>query len=279
MFFLDTLEFHYVPDGKCDSDATKNRAETEAIIKRLHEIILEDDMKKNDEPVSIGIISPFRGQVEMIKKAVLQVFSEATILKHKIEIGTAHTFQGDERDIIMLSWAIADNSYSQSLMFLQKPNLFNVAITRARKKLICFLSKNPKDLPQGLLRSYIESFETYETRNKSDAPVYDENVFKNDFEKVVYDALKAEGLEIQAGKNLSGVSVDLFVKDSEGSQLLVEIDGVEDREKTYISATKKQAILERSGYRVERISAREWRYSPDACINRVKNILVEENCV
>lgn len=275
----DTLEFHYVPDGKCDSDATKNRPETEAIIKRLHEIILEDDMKKNDEPVSIGIISPFRGQVEMIKKAVLQVFSEATILKHKIEIGTAHTFQGDERDIIMLSWAIADNSYSQSLMFLQKPNLFNVAITRARKKLICFLSKNPKDLPQGLLRSYIESFETYETRNKSDAPVYDENVFKNDFEKVVYDALKAEGLEIQAGKNLSGVSVDLFVKDSEGSQLLVEIDGVEDKEKTYISATKKQAILERSGYRVERISAREWRYSPDACINRVKNILAEENCV
>ena len=40
---------------------------------------------------------------------------------------------------------------------------------------------------------------------------------------------------------------------------------------------KKQAILERSGYRVERISAREWRYSPDACINRIKNILAEEN--
>ena len=43
------------------------------------------------------------------------------IKKHQIEIGTAHTFQGDERDIMMISWAFADNSYMQSLTFLQKP--------------------------------------------------------------------------------------------------------------------------------------------------------------
>lgn len=54
------------------------------------------------------------------------------IKKHKIEIGTAHTFQGDERDIILMSWAFANNSYPQSITFLQKPNLFNVAITRAK---------------------------------------------------------------------------------------------------------------------------------------------------
>ena len=269
----DTLELQYVPDGKCDSDATRNRAETEAIVKRLHEIILEDDMKKDEEPVSIGIISPFRGQVEMIKKAVLQVFSEATIQKHKIEIGTAHTFQGDERDIIMLSWAIADNSYSQSLMFLQKPNLFNVAITRARKKLICFISKNPKNLQPGLLRSFIENIEVYEARNKEGAQTFDENVFKNEFEKVVFDALKQDGYKVEAGKELSGVSVDLFVTDDLCSQLVVEIDGYEDKEKTYMTPTKKEAILERSGYRVERISAREWKYSPDACLNRVRSIL------
>ena len=273
----DTLELQYVPDGKCDSDATRNRAETEAIVKRLHEIILEDDMKKDEEPVSIGIISPFRGQVEMIKKAVLQVFSEATIQKHKIEIGTAHTFQGDERDIIMLSWAIADNSYSQSLIFLQKPNLFNVAITRARKKLICFISKNPKDLQPGLLRSFIENIEIYEARNKEGAQIFDENIFKNDFEKVVFSALQSEGYKVEAGKELSGVSTDLFVTDELGSQLCVEIDGYEDKEKTYITSTKKQAILERSGYRVERISAREWKYSPDACLNRVKSILSGES--
>lgn len=39
--------------------------------------------------------------------------------KHKIEIGTAHTFQGDERDIILISWAFANNSFPQSLTFLQ----------------------------------------------------------------------------------------------------------------------------------------------------------------
>ena len=33
--------------------------------------------------------------------------------------------QGDERDIMLISWAYAQNSYPQSLIFLQKPNLFN----------------------------------------------------------------------------------------------------------------------------------------------------------
>ena len=37
---------------------------------------------------------------------------------------------------MMLSFAIASNSHNQSLMFLQKPNLFNVAITRAKKMVV-----------------------------------------------------------------------------------------------------------------------------------------------
>src|SRR5699024_1184700 len=118
--------------------------------------IYENEKNPDLEPVSIGIISPFRGQVELIKKAVLRVFSQETIQQHQIEIGTAHTFQGDERDVMLMSWAIAANSHSQSLMFLQKPNLFNVAITRARKRLINFISKPVNELPEGLLRDYLE---------------------------------------------------------------------------------------------------------------------------
>ena len=42
------------------------------------------------------------------------------IKKHQIEIGTAHTFQGDERDIILMSWSFANNSYPQKYYILTK---------------------------------------------------------------------------------------------------------------------------------------------------------------
>ena len=108
------LETVVVPDGKVDFDATRNLPEIEALVKRLHEIVIEDERKNPDNPVSIGIISPFRAQVEQLKISVSKVLSEHMMGKHQIEIGTAHTFQGDERDIILISWAYANNSFPQS---------------------------------------------------------------------------------------------------------------------------------------------------------------------
>ena len=268
----DVLELHIVKDGKVDSDATRNMPEVEAILKRIHDIISEDE--GNDEnPVSIGVVSPFRGQVDLISKAIRQVLTETTIRKHQIEVGTAHTFQGDERDVMIFSLAIADNSFSQSLTFLQKPNLFNVAITRARKKLITFLSKDPKTLPQGLLKDYIEYIQNYLNSAKEDE--FQKNKYKNSFEQIVADSLIMEGFNVKAGIETAGVYPDLLVKDDLGNELIVEIDGVEDKEKSNISDIKKQTILERAGYIVERISFREWQHSSQACIDRIKNLIVE----
>lgn len=271
----DVLELVQVPDGKVDFEMTRNMPETEAIMQRLQEIILEDERNnKNDhDPVTVGIISPFRGQVELIKKAVMQVFNQTTIEKHKIEVGTAHTFQGDERDIIMLSWAVANNSFNQSLTFLQIPNLFNVAITRARKKQIIFLSKDPKTLPPGLLRDYIEFVQAYIARNKLDEELKpDENIYKNSFEKEVASSLRQEGFEVTAGQTLAGLSADLTVHDPSGRTIVIECDGVEDNIKSNKTAMKKQTLMERTGIKVERISYREWYYSQQGCIERIKSI-------
>ena len=130
----DCIELHVVKDAKVDLDSTRNMAEAEKVLEKLQDIIITDSKNNRNKPVSIGIISPFRGQVELIKKAISQVLSDEIVRKHQIEVGTAHTFQGDEKDIILLSFTIAPNSHFQSLTFIQKPNLFNVAIKRARKQ-------------------------------------------------------------------------------------------------------------------------------------------------
>ena len=269
--YFDTvspIEVIEVKEAKVDMDVTRNLAECEAIIKKVQDLIYENEKDPENKPVSIGIISPFRGQVELIKKAVIKVFSQETIQKHEIEVGTAHTFQGDERDIMLMSWAIAQNSHSQSLMFLQKPNLFNVAITRARKRLINFISKPINELPEGLLRDYLEFVQSQDRVIASR-----KNTFKNLFEKEVFEALSEEFTThtLCAGVDFAGINADIMID----GKLIVEVDGVEDEFLSNVNETKKQSIMERMGYEVVRITKREWGLSKDAALDRIRSQLVQ----
>ncbi len=276
--YKGVLEVNYVYDGKVDYAVTRNMPEAEEVVKRIHQLISDNEHDNPDNPQSIGVISPFRAQVELIKHSLMQVLSDTIIRKYKIEVGTAHTFQGDERDIMILSWAIAGNSHSQSLTFLQRPNLFNVAITRARKKLICFISKDPKTLQEGLLRSYMEYMLEYADGSQTQEKL-STDVYKNDFEKEVAKELRENGIEVRAGVEVAGFSTDLILKLPKSElfpnpeSIILEIDGVEDNIKTPQTNIKKQTILERTGFKVIRLSFREWQNSKTACIDRVMSNL------
>ena len=260
------LELVEVPDGKVDFDATRNLPEVEAVIKKLHEIIIEDERKNPDNPVSIGIISPFRAQVEQLKTSVSKVLSDYMLKKHQVEIGTAHTFQGDERDIILMSWAFADNSHAQSATFLQKPNLFNVAITRARYKVINFVSRDITNLPEGHFRNYISYIKEYQNKQLAlENLQIDENEYKNNLEREIAAQIRELGHEVIAGSEIAGLKSDLLVD----KKFIIEVDGVEDNVKQNVSNMKKQAILERCGFKVKRITYREWQYSSKACLDRI----------
>ena len=259
------LELVQVPDGKVDGNITRNLPEIEAVVKVLHELIVEDERKNPQKPVTIGIISPFRAQVDQLKISVSRVLSDHMLKKHQVEIGTAHTFQGDERDIMLISWAFADNSHSQSLTFLQKPNLFNVAITRAKNKMINFISHDIANLPEGHFRNYMAFLREYKERQESILNnEIDENIYKNFFEKEVADTLRSMGKTVVAGANIANLSADLIF-----DKTIVEVDGVEDEPREKINNMRKQAILERSGYDVKRVSYREWITSQKACVDRL----------
>ena len=263
------IDIVQVPEGKVDMDATRNLPEIEVLVKRLHEIVIEDEAKNSEKPITIGIISPFRAQVEQLKISVSKVLSDYMINKHQIEIGTAHTFQGDEKDIVLMSWAFANNSYPQSITFLQKPNLFNVAITRAKNKCINFVSHDLETMPDGLFRHYVSYLDEYKKRQEAILNQgIDENIYKNGLEKEIANELRKLNHHVVAGKEIASLSADLLVDD----KFIVEVDGVEDSKKSNVLNMKKQAILERCGFKVKRITYREWQYSPKACLDRILTI-------
>ncbi len=263
----DIVELRIVRDGKVDHDATRNVPECEEIVKTIQELIINDRDNNEGEPISIGVISPFRAQVDLIKKAILKVFDGDTLEKHKIDVGTAHTFQGDERDVMLLSWTFAPNSHAQSLIFAQKPNLFNVAITRARHKLINFISREINELPEGLLRNYLEYVKKVNSNLRKDT-------FKNAFEQEVFEAIKEEfPTLVKENKILSGVEMGSVSADIVVDKVVIEIDGVVDEIKPKCNDMKKQAIMERCGYSVMRITKREWQLSSSACLDRIRQAI------
>ena len=96
---------------------------------------------------------------------------------------------------------------------------------------------------------------------------FDENIYKNSFEKEVADAFRTIGHNVVCGIDIAGLSADLLIDD----KYVVECDGVEDKNISKITNMKKKAIIERSGLKVSRITYREWQYSPKACLDRVIN--------
>ncbi|NEW59035.1 AAA family ATPase [Nocardia cyriacigeorgica] len=79
------------------------------------------------ENVTIGVVTPYRPQADAIRKR---------LGRDDVRVGTVHTFQGGECDIIIFSLVAAPNMPRGSIDWIDKqPHLWNVAITRARSQL------------------------------------------------------------------------------------------------------------------------------------------------
>ena len=139
-----------------DSKYTRNFYEAKEVVKTVKAIIAEKDLNLHNTPLTIGILSPFRAQVDLIQDMINHEISLEDRNTHKILVGTAHAFQGNERDVMLNSWTVAKNSHRQSFTFINNPNLFNVSVTRASHRVINFFSmESLADLPDGLLKEYL----------------------------------------------------------------------------------------------------------------------------
>ena len=115
-----------------DEIGRTNPDEAQALIETARQLAQVEDL-------SIGIISPFRAQVHLLRRLADQHLPGTQPM-----IDTVERFQGRERDVILFSLVKTDHPGE----FLSDHRRFNVTLTRAKKKLILFgnrqcLSENP----------------------------------------------------------------------------------------------------------------------------------------
>jgi predicted DNA helicase len=111
-----------------------NREEAHLTMAILHRYLNKIGRQRLlEERIDIGIISPYRAQVQYLRQLVKRD-DQLKPLRHLISINTVDGFQGQERDIIIIS-LVRSNEQGQ-IGFLRDLRRMNVAITRARMKLI-----------------------------------------------------------------------------------------------------------------------------------------------
>ncbi|MDR3715687.1 MAG: AAA domain-containing protein [Puia sp.] len=131
--FIDTAGCGF-EEKQEEGGSTSNPEEAAFLFKHLAQLVtdLKDRYAADDFP-TIGIISPYRQQVFLLKELLLNSPPSAPY-RDKIAANTIDSFQGQERDIIYIS--MTRSNTEERIGFLSDIRRMNVAMTRARKKLV-----------------------------------------------------------------------------------------------------------------------------------------------
>ncbi len=122
--FVDTAGTGFEEQQDEESLSYFNEGEANILLNHLQQHLI-------DTPnISIGIIAPYSAQVKHLKDRI----SEFEDLQDKVAVNTVDSFQGQERDVIYIS--MVRSNEEGNIGFLSDYRRMNVAMTRARKKLI-----------------------------------------------------------------------------------------------------------------------------------------------
>lgn len=220
---------------------------------------------------TVGIVTPFKRQKELLMDNVFQEVEADLRDLWKLRIGTAHSFQGDERDVILVSLCCGPDMRPGTLSFVtSNENLFNVAITRARAVLhvignrIWALENGPHFI-QELARSCGRSAQLSTDR---------ENLYESPWEKRLDEALKAAGIATIPQYEIAGRRLDLAVIGPDQHKVDVEVDG-EAYHRTSSGDRKpddywRDHQLKALGWKVCRFWVYELRENMSECVAKVK---------
>ncbi|MEX0848609.1 MAG: AAA domain-containing protein [Candidatus Dependentiae bacterium] len=291
------VQFEYVSDGLFDggkSGSRKNIIEAHRIV----EICLD---QINQEPhKSLGVIAFSRSQEIAIRDALLDSLKENPHLQDKLnENGNAQeaffiknleSVQGDERDVIILSIGYGKDKKTGEVRNRFGPintkhgyRRLNVAITRAKEKIICVSSIKATDIRSDkssrgitMLQNYLEYAESnIKTLEGSKMRQNQISVFPDSpFEQDVKDALERRGYKVDIQIGVSGFKIDLAIVNPKNDQsyiLGIECDGA-----TYHSSYSarmndrvRQSILEGLGWTLYRIWSQHWISHQEEIINDI----------
>ncbi len=241
-----------------------NLLEAKKILDDIQQLILEENTLDTHAASTIGILSPFRDQVNFLKKE-LNKFDLTAIRKHKIIVGTPYEFQGEERDFMYISFTIDNTTGSTVFQYLNKEDVFNVSITRAKEKQFLYYSFDPKNFKNTHL--LIEYFsETQIHRQRINPP----NEYMDNFAAQVYEELIRLGVSkenILVNYPVAGYQMDVVITYNQKTLYLDLIGYPGELEKTF--SIDQYKTLFRTNIPIIAIPYTYWLLNKNACLDHI----------
>ncbi len=207
--------------------------------------------------LSLGVVTPYRAQVEL-----LQDLAETQLgdLARDVTIDTVNRFQGDERDVMVFSPVVGPSMPARQIFFAANPNRINVALSRARKRLIVVGNQ------EACLQhdSVLADFARYVARLEA-------NGFDSPLELTLYEALLNHGVTATPGKRVGHYRLDLAIENGD-QRLDIELDGRafhqdQDRDRS------RDSDIKALGWSVVRFSGIQITRNLDDCVEKILSSL------
>ncbi|MFI2712101.1 AAA domain-containing protein [Micromonospora sp. NPDC018662] len=223
-----------------------NVAEAEALVAQVATIVADPAY----EGRSIGVVSLLStsGQAIYLLTRLREEIGEEEMERRRMRVGDSYTFQGDERDIVLVSMVVEPHSGPVSAFTKRDHHRrVNVAASRARDQLWVFHSVQPADLREddarGLLLTYCQNVNAAEE-------AYDdlERRCDSDFEREVLRRILRRGYRPLPQFRIGGYRIDFVLPAPDGRRLAIECDGdAYHGPDQWESDMRRQAVLERVG--------------------------------
>ena len=263
----------YIEDGQRRGKSKVNPREAEIIVEEIASIV-DGALTVEGAARSIGVISLIGAdQALHIQKLLMERIGEAAMVRHRVVCGDSATLQGDERDIVFISM-IADRARKQSQTSIQYQQRFNVALSRARDRMVLVRSVkeeelNPKDLKSKVIGHFREPMP-----NDVNTSAELVDLCQSEFERAVFMALVQRGYRVIPQVGSVGFSIDMVVEGEGGRRLAIECDG--DRyhgPARWADDMRRQRILERVGWSFWRCFGSNYRIDQEGVMDDLTQTL------
>ena len=281
----------HVPDGVYDRGGSRdNLKEAEKVADLVFEHF------KNYPKKTLGVVTFSIAQMDAVEEAIdnrlkEQPDFEPFFKEDRLEgffVKNLENVQGDERDVIFFSVGYGFDQQGQMTMNfgpLNKPGgerRLNVAVTRAREKVVLITSIKASDIDKDAQALGVQTLRTYLDYAEHGPETISEKSKEGTFDSAIDEDVAAEikkmGYEIVPEVGCSGYKIDIGVVDpvNEGCFLLgVECDGA-----TYKSSSSardrdrlREQVLRQLGWRMHRVWSPAWVARRDTEIRRLKEAL------
>lgn len=256
-----------VPGGR--KRGKVNEIEAKAVVNYLvRELSDHGDLRRHSAGVAVISLLGVE-QARLCRRLALDALSDAQLARHRVVFGEPATFQGDERDVVLLSM-VASPKESPAQIGRMYDQRFNVAMSRARDRVVLFRSLDRSDVANADdLKHRLIAFFTNATARRSERghTLCRRRTSVTGAEGDLLEWLDRAMYKYELPPPSFAGAIAVVEDRSDDSRICVCLDGSPSSAgiEEWVEQLKEQRVLERSGWRFVRVWYSAWLTNQTRC--------------